>query len=76
MTWGEYLAWSLGNYRNGVEKWEQVRKIVYSTAATMGGLEIPETEFMPLPFDYSNVESDNDEIDIIEYQKQFRNAFS
>ena len=51
MTWGEYLSWSLGNYRNGVEKWEQVRKIVYSTACSMGGLEIEETKFMPLPFD-------------------------
>lgn len=51
MTWGEYLAWSLGNYRNGVEKWEQVRKIVYSTACSIGGLDIEETKFMPLPFD-------------------------
>lgn len=51
MTWGEYLAYSAGQKRARTEKWEQVRKVAYSIARTMGGVEQSETEFMPLPFD-------------------------
>ncbi len=74
MTWGEYLAWSLGNYRDGVERWEQVRKTVYTIARTMGGLESDETDFMPLPFDHLEQKDNISDEDLQEYIKQFRDA--
>jgi hypothetical protein len=51
MTWGDYCAYSLGQQRLRAERWEQVRKLAYVQASSMGGLEVAEAEFMPLPFD-------------------------
>ena len=51
MTWGEYCCYSIGVQRRSIEKWEQTRKLMYIQASTMGGMEVSENEFMPLPYD-------------------------
>jgi len=54
MTWAEYCCYSIGVQRRAVEKWEQIRKIIYVQASSVGGMEITESEFMPLPYDEEN----------------------
>jgi hypothetical protein len=77
MEWGEYLAYSAGQKRMRAERWEQVRRISYTTASAMGGLEVSETEFMQLPYDGNEHENNNDtsQEEIDEYQKQLRELY-
>jgi hypothetical protein len=76
MTQAEYLCWSLGKFKREVEEWQRTRKIAYTSAASMGGLQMSETEFLPLIFDNENkpeiIESQGD---IEEYKKQFIQAY-
>ena len=73
MTWGEYLAYSIGTYKREVERWQMVRKISHTQAAVMG-LDKSEDEFMPLPFDNLHQDAELSSEDLEEYIKQFRNA--
>lgn len=66
MTWAEYIAWHLGNYRRKVEMWEHTRKLAYTQSSAMGGIEITEIEFMQLPFDEPCGEDYLDDTDLNE----------
>jgi hypothetical protein len=51
MTFGEYVAWSVGQYKKEIERWQRTRVLAYTSASAMGGMSKSEAEFMPLPFD-------------------------
>jgi hypothetical protein len=73
MTFGEYVAYSMGINRRRAENWEMVRKLAFVQASCMGGMEATEQEFMPLPYDQiEQNETESDKIDIEEYTRQFR----
>ena len=78
MTWGDYVAYSMGINRRRAEKWEMVRKLAFVQASSMGGMEATEQEFMPLPYDANeqNESESDDELELIELQNFLRNGNS